>query len=155
MRIETATDGRRQRRDRPPNARCSGLQQPHIVSAGDPDLVDRFVRPTLAGEKVGAPAVTESGGGSDAARLVTSAVRRTDDTGDHFVVNGANTFITSGIRADFVTTAVRTGGPGHAGISLHGSEVERAYRDVRILGIGAGATEVLNDLTARLLGYTP
>ena len=154
MRVETATDGRRQRRDRPPNARCPGLQQPHIVSAGDPDLVDRFVRPTLAGEKIGALAVTESGG-SDVAGLVRSAVRRTDDTGDHFVVNGAKTFITSGIRADFVTTAVRTGGPGHAGISLHGSEVERAYRDVRILGIGEGATEVLNDLTARLLGYTP
>ena len=38
--------------------------------------------------------------------------------GDHYVVNGAKTFITSGVRADFVTTAVRTGGPGHAGISL-------------------------------------
>ncbi len=38
--------------------------------------------------------------------------------GDHYVVNGAKTFITSGIRADFVTTAVRTGGPGHSGISL-------------------------------------
>jgi len=32
---------------------------------------------------------------------------------------------------------------------------QRAYRDARILGIGGGATEVLNDLTARLLGYTP
>ena len=38
--------------------------------------------------------------------------------GDSYVVNGAKTFITSGVRADFVTTAVRTGGPGHAGVSL-------------------------------------
>jgi acyl-CoA dehydrogenase len=38
--------------------------------------------------------------------------------GDHYVVNGAKTFITSGVRADFVTTAVRTGGPGHSGVSL-------------------------------------
>ncbi len=38
--------------------------------------------------------------------------------GDHYVINGAKTFITSGVRADFVTTAVRTGGPGHAGLSL-------------------------------------
>ena len=38
--------------------------------------------------------------------------------GDHYVVNGAKTFITSGVRADFVTTAVRTGGAGHAGVSL-------------------------------------
>jgi acyl-CoA dehydrogenase len=43
------------------------------------------------------------------------------------------------------------GGSGY----MHGAEVERHYRDARILGIGGGATEVLNDLTARLLGYTP
>ena len=36
---------------------------------------------------------------------------------------------------------------------MHGTEVERHYRDARILGIGGGATEVLNDLTAKLLGY--
>ena len=58
--------------------------------------------------------MTEPGGGSDVAGITTSAVR----DGDHYVVNGAKTFITSGVRADFVTTAVRTGGPGHGGISL-------------------------------------
>ena len=48
-----------------------------------------------------------------------SAPRRSATaTGDEYVVNGAKTFITSGVRADFVTTAVRTGGPGHAGVSL-------------------------------------
>jgi acyl-CoA dehydrogenase len=91
-----------------------GIALPHIVAGGDPGLVDRFVRPTLAGELVGALAVTEPDGGSDVAALRTRAVR----DGDHYVVNGAKTFITSGVRADFVTTAVRTGGPGHAGISL-------------------------------------
>ncbi len=290
----------------------SGIALPHIVAAGSDDLVDRFVRPTLAGEMIGSLAVTEPGGGSDVANIRTTAVR----DGDTYVVNGAKTFITSGVRADFVTTAVRTGGPGYAGVSLlvvekgapgfevtrslekmgwhcsdtaelsftdvrvpasnlvgeensgfaliaqqfvterlalavhgygiaaraldltveyakqretfgkplaarqvvqhrlvemhrkvdvartytrevarrfvegenplaealqakafaveacsfvvdqavqihggtgymHGIEVERAYRDARILGIGGGATEVLNDLTARLLGYTP
>ncbi|HEX6875799.1 MAG TPA: acyl-CoA dehydrogenase family protein [Nocardioidaceae bacterium] len=290
----------------------SGIALPHIVDAGSSDLVDRFVRPTLAGETIGSLAITEPGGGSDVANIRTSAVR----DGDSYVVNGAKTFITSGVRADFVTTAVRTGGPGYAGVSLlvvekgtpgfevtrslskmgwhcsdtaelsytdvrvpvanlvgeenagfaliaqqfvterlalavhgygiaaraldlsveyakqretfgkpliarqvvqhklvemhrkvdvartytreiarrfvagenplaealqakaiaveacsfvvdeavqihggtgymHGIEVERAYRDARILGIGGGATEVLNDLTARLLGYTP
>ena len=53
-------------------------------------------------------AVTEPGGGSDVAGIRTTAVR----DGDDYVVNGAKTFITSGVRADFVTTAVRTGGPG-------------------------------------------
>ncbi|KQP85168.1 acyl-CoA dehydrogenase [Aeromicrobium sp. Leaf291] len=87
---------------------------PHIIDAGDPALIDAYVRPTLAGEKIGSLGVTEPSGGSDVANIRTRAVR----DGDHYVVNGAKTFITSGVRADFVTTAVRTGGEGHAGISL-------------------------------------
>jgi acyl-CoA dehydrogenase len=91
-----------------------GIALPHIVASGDADLVDRYVRPTLAGETIGSLAITEPGGGSDVASLRTTAVRQ----GDDYVVNGGKTFITSGVRADFVTTAVRTGGPGHRGISL-------------------------------------
>ncbi|HVV22445.1 MAG TPA: acyl-CoA dehydrogenase family protein [Pseudonocardiaceae bacterium] len=91
-----------------------GIALPHIVDAGNPDLIDRFVRPTLAGALIGSLAVTEPDGGSDVANLTTRATR----DGDHYVVDGAKTFITSAWRADFVTTAVRTGGPGHAGISL-------------------------------------
>jgi len=91
-----------------------GIALPHIVSSHDADLIDRFVRPTLAGELIGSLAVTEPGGGSDVAGIRTTAVR----DGDHYVVNGAKTYITSGVRADFVTTAVRTGDAGHAGISL-------------------------------------
>ena len=68
----------------------------------------------LTGEKIAALAITEPGGGSDVASLTTHARR----DGDFYVVNGSKTFITSGCRADFVTTAVRTGGPGHGGISL-------------------------------------
>ena len=95
-----------------------GIALPHLAAHGTPDQVDAWVRPTLAGEKIGSLAVTEPGGGSDVARLRTTAVRVSDSRGDHFVVNGAKTYITSGVRADFVTTAVRTGGPGHGGISL-------------------------------------
>lgn len=91
-----------------------GIAVPHIAHAGSPYLVDRYVRPTLAGETIGALGVTEPGGGSDVAGITTRAVRE----GDEYVVTGAKTYITSGIRADFVTTAVRTGGPGHTGISL-------------------------------------
>ncbi|MCW2571325.1 MAG: Acyl-CoA dehydrogenase [Frankiales bacterium] len=91
-----------------------GIALPHISGHGTPELVDRYVRPTLAGDLIGALAVTEPGGGSDVAGLRTSAVR----DGDDYVVNGAKTFITSGVRADFVTTAVRTGGEGYTGISL-------------------------------------
>ncbi|MFZ5868975.1 MAG: acyl-CoA dehydrogenase family protein [Actinomycetota bacterium] len=91
-----------------------GIAVPHIVAYGSPELVDRYVRPTLAGELIGSLAVSEPGGGSDVANLRTRAVR----DGDEYVVNGSKTFITSGVRADFVTAAVRTGGPGHPGISL-------------------------------------
>ena len=91
-----------------------GIALPHIAAHGSPDLVDRYVRPTLAGELIGSLAITEPGGGSDVGNLRTTAVR----DGEHYVVNGAKTFITSGVRADFVTTAVRTGGPGAGGVSL-------------------------------------
>ncbi|MCW2613953.1 MAG: putative acyl CoA dehydrogenase [Frankiales bacterium] len=91
-----------------------GIAVPHIARNGSPDLVDRYVRPALDGRSIGALAITEPGGGSDVAGLRTTAVR----DGDHYVVNGGKTFITSGVRADFVTTAVRTGEPGYGGISL-------------------------------------
>jgi acyl-CoA dehydrogenase len=91
-----------------------GIALPHMAAHGTPEQIDAFVRPTLAGEKIGSLAVTEPGGGSDVAAIRTTARRE----GDEYVVNGTKTFITSGVRADFVTTAVRTGGPGHAGVSL-------------------------------------
>lgn len=91
-----------------------GIALPPIVAHGTDALKERFVRPVLAGEKISALAITEPGGGSDVASLRTRAVR----DGDHYVVNGAKTFITSGTRADFITAAVRTGGEAHGGISL-------------------------------------
>ncbi|MFC7725911.1 acyl-CoA dehydrogenase family protein [Nocardioides sp. GCM10028917] len=96
----------------------AGIALPHIAASGNADLVERFVRPTLAGDTIGSLAITEPGGGSDVARITTRAELVRGSDGDHYVVNGAKTFITSGVRADFVTTAVRTGGPGHGGISL-------------------------------------
>ena len=91
-----------------------GIALPPIVKFGTAAQKERYVAPVLRGEKVSALGITEAGGGSDVAAIRTRAVR----DGDHFVVNGSKTFITSGTRADFVTTAVRTGGEGHGGISL-------------------------------------
>ena len=91
-----------------------GIALPHIVAAGNEEQIARWVGPTLEGELIGALAITEPDGGSDVAGLRTTARRESD----HLVVNGAKTYITSGSRADFVTTAVRTGGPGAHGISL-------------------------------------
>jgi len=92
----------------------SGISLPHLVTAGDPHQVERWVRPTIAGTKIGALAITEPDGGSDVAGIRTTAKR----DGDAYVVNGAKTYITSGVRADFVVTAVRTGDTGAHGISL-------------------------------------
>ncbi len=92
----------------------SGIALPHLVAAGDPAQLERWVRPTIAGELIGALAITEPDGGSDVAALRTTAKR----DGDEYVVNGAKTYITSGVRADFVVTAVRTGDAGAGGISL-------------------------------------
>ncbi len=91
-----------------------GIALPPIVAHGSDEQRQRWVPPVLAGDKIAALAITEPGGGSDVASLATRAVR----DGDDYVVNGSKTFITSGCRADIVTTAVRTGGPGHGGISL-------------------------------------
>jgi acyl-CoA dehydrogenase len=91
-----------------------GIALPPIVKFGTEAQKARYVRPTLTGEKVSALGITEPGGGSDVAAVQTKAVR----DGDRYIVNGAKTFITSGTRADFITTAVRTGGEGHGGISM-------------------------------------
>jgi acyl-CoA dehydrogenase len=87
---------------------------PPIVKWARPEVRDRVVPQVLSGEKISALAVTEPGGGSDVANLQTRAVR----DGDCYRVSGSKTFITSGVRADFYTVAVRTGAPGFGGISL-------------------------------------
>ncbi|EJN18578.1 acyl-CoA dehydrogenase [Pseudomonas sp. GM79] len=87
---------------------------PPILKWARPEVRDRVVPQVLAGEKISALAVTEPSGGSDVANLQTRAVR----DGDFYRVSGSKTFITSGVRADFYTVAVRTGEPGFGGISL-------------------------------------
>ncbi|MFN8088705.1 MAG: acyl-CoA dehydrogenase family protein [Mycobacterium sp.] len=91
-----------------------GISVPHMAASGDERLIEKFVRPTLRGDLIGSLAITEPGGGSDVGHLRTTATR----DGDEYIVNGAKTYITSGVRADYVVTAVRTGGPGAAGVSL-------------------------------------
>ena len=90
------------------------IATPPICHVGSPELQARYARPVLEGHRIAALAITEPGGGSDVANLKTRAER----DGDHYVVNGSKTFITSGMRADFLTVAVRTGGPGMGGVSL-------------------------------------
>ncbi|MFC7449138.1 acyl-CoA dehydrogenase family protein [Rhodococcus daqingensis] len=128
----------------------SGIALPHLVAAGDERQIERWVRPTLAGELIGSLAITEPGGGSDVGHLRTTAVR----DGDHFVVNGSKTFITSGCRADFVVTAVRTGGAGAAGVSLlvieKGTPGFEVSRKLEKMGWLASDTAELSFVDARV-----
>ena len=87
---------------------------PPVWRTGSDALKASVVPQVLAGEKIIALAITEPSGGSDVANLKTRAVR----DGDHYVVNGSKTFITSGARADYYTVAVRTGEAGFGGVSL-------------------------------------
>jgi acyl-CoA dehydrogenase len=87
---------------------------PPVARAAGAKIKARVLPEILSGAKISALAITEPSGGSDVAQLRTTARR----DGDHYVLNGQKAFITSGMRADYITTAVRTGGPGASGISL-------------------------------------
>ena len=98
-----------------------GIGLPPILAMGSDALKHRIAPAVLAGEKIICLGITEPGGGSDVANLKTKAERK----GASYVVNGAKTLITSGMRADYITLAVRTGGPGIGGVSLLLVETDR------------------------------
>jgi acyl-CoA dehydrogenase len=87
---------------------------PPILAMGTDEMKRRIAVPVLSGDKIIALGITEPSGGSDVANLKTKAVR----DGNHYVVNGSKMFITSGMRADYLTCAVRTGGDSAGGVSL-------------------------------------
>jgi acyl-CoA dehydrogenase len=91
------------------------IATPPIAKFGTDEQRQRYVVPAIAAEKIGALGITEPDAGSDVAGLKTSGKRV--DGG--WAVNGSKVYITNGVRADFVVTAVRTApGTGHRGISL-------------------------------------
>ena len=91
-----------------------GIGLPPVINWGSPALKTMVAPPVLAGAKHISLGITEPGAGSDVAQLSTTAVR----DGDHYVVNGSKTYITGGMRANWVSTAVRTGGEGARGVSM-------------------------------------
>lgn len=85
-----------------------------IHAYGSEDLKREWLVPAIRGERIAALGITEAAAGSNVAGLRTTARRE----GDVYVINGSKIFITNGTIADFVTLAVRTGGPGPGGISV-------------------------------------
>jgi acyl-CoA dehydrogenase len=92
-----------------------GIATPPVWKFGSDDQKERFLAPAIRGEKIAALGITEPGAGSDVAGIRTFAKRV--DGG--YVVNGSKTFITNGVRADFLVTAVKTTQEGgHHGLSF-------------------------------------
>ena len=91
-----------------------GIALPPILNLGTEEQKKRFATPVLSGEKIAALGVTEPGAGSDVAGVQTRAVR----DGDHYVMTGSKLFITSGVRADFVTVLARTSPDPHGGLTF-------------------------------------
>ena len=91
-----------------------GIGLPPVLNWGPEWMQAEVAPPVLKGEKWISLGITEPGGGSDVANLATTAVR----DGDHFLVSGSKTYITGGMRANWVSTAVRTGGEGAGGVSM-------------------------------------
>jgi acyl-CoA dehydrogenase len=96
------------------NAHAS-IAMPPIMNFGSEEQKQRWLVPGIAGRMVGALGITEPGAGSDVAAIQTTARR----DGDRYIVNGAKTFITNGVRADFLVCACKTSAEGgHGGISF-------------------------------------
>jgi len=93
----------------------TSIALPPIWKFGTEDQKQRYLVPGIRGEKIGAPGITEPDAGSDVAGLKT----RAEAVDGGFVVNGSKMFITNGVRADFVVTAVKTTPDGgHQGLSF-------------------------------------
>jgi acyl-CoA dehydrogenase len=93
----------------------TGIATPPIYKFGTPEQHQRFLVPAIKGEKICALGITEPGAGSDVAGISTTAKKV--DGG--YVVNGGKTFITNGVRADFLVCACKTSEEGgHGGISF-------------------------------------
>ena len=90
-----------------------GIGLPPVVNFAQDSVKSEVVPAVLSGKKRISLGITEPGAGSDVAQLETTARR----DGDHYIVNGSKTFITGGMNANWVTTAVRTGGEGAGGVS--------------------------------------
>lgn len=92
----------------------SDITPDYIIDYGSDEQKRAFLPKMVSGECISAIVMTEPGGGSDLARLKTTARR----DGDHYIVNGAKTYISNGQNADLLVMAVRTGDEGAKGISL-------------------------------------
>jgi len=116
----------------------TGIATPPVFRFGTEEQKARYLVPAIRGEKIGALAITEPDAGSDVAAIRTRAERA--DGG--FVVNGAKTYITNGVRADFYVTAVKTTQEGgHRGLSFLIVDRQDGIRAAKLEKLGWHASD--------------
>ncbi len=80
------------------------LAMTHLNKEGDDRIKEKYLAPSISGDKIGALAITEPFGGSDVAGMKSTAVKKDD----HYLLNGSKTFITNGVYADYIVVAAKT-----------------------------------------------
>lgn len=91
------------------------LAMTHINDEGSHEIKQKYLAPSITGEKIGCLCITEPFGGSDVAGMRTTAVKR----GDSFIINGSKTFITNGVYGDYMVVAAKTNPElGNKGMSM-------------------------------------
>ncbi|GAL68844.1 butyryl-CoA dehydrogenase [Jejuia pallidilutea] len=91
------------------------LAMTHLNAEGDEAIKEKYLAPSVSGEKIGCLCITEPFGGSDVAGMRTTAVKK----GDSYVINGSKTFITNGVYSDYLVVAAKTTPElGNKGISI-------------------------------------
>jgi alkylation response protein AidB-like acyl-CoA dehydrogenase len=91
------------------------LAMTHLNAEGDEVIKQKYLAPSITGDKIGCLAITEPFGGSDVAGMRTTAVKK----GDHYIINGSKTFITNGVYSDYLIIAAKTNPElGNKGISI-------------------------------------
>jgi len=91
------------------------LAMTHLNKEGSHDIKERYLAPSITGDKIGCLCITEPFGGSDVSGMKTTAERK----GDHYIINGSKTFITNGIYSDYLVVAAKTSPElGNKGMSI-------------------------------------
>jgi len=91
------------------------LAMTHLNAEGDEAIKQKYLVPSITGDKIGCLCITEPFGGSDVAGMRTTAVK----SGDHYLINGSKTFITNGVLSDYLIVAAKTEPQlGNKGISI-------------------------------------
>ena len=91
------------------------LAMTHVNKEGNHEIKEKYLTPSIAGDKIGCLCITEPFGGSDVAGMRTTAIKK----GDTYVINGSKTFITNGIYSDYLVVAAKTDpDAGHKGMSI-------------------------------------